>query len=830
MRFGEFEIDRAQRELRRSGEIVEVEPQVFDVLTYLAEHRERAVSKIELLDEVWGTRFVTESALTSRIKSARRALGDSGREQKVIKTLYGHGYRFVAEIDAAGDGPPDTSRVATSPVPVGSVGRIAVVAPLNSFVGRADDLARLRSVVSEHRLVSVVGPPGVGATRLATELAASWDGPAALVDLTDGRPPLAAIAAALGVSDADEDRLVEGCVTALDSERTLLVADAVDRADPATADVLAELLGAVFGLRVVATARTAIGRSDEIVHRIGPLDHDRATSSSVELFLARTAAALPADPTAEELETVDRICRRLDGLPLAIELAASRLQHMTLDDLDRALDDHFDAIAQGAVTSGRDSLDSTFEWSWNALDESERDMLAALSVVAGDFDLAVAEAVGGPDGPALTLRLLDRSLLAPGADRTATYRFLDTLRPFVRTHSDEELRHTAARRLLAHVVGRVEDVAELVRTDDSAEMMAAAAAARSSATAMLRSAPREPAGPVLRLATALATIADQTGSDAETAAVLLRIARDDDLLSAATTRQLGTLATFCDSNDTGRLAELSVWALRRAVDDHDRMVALEVVGTRHANAGRLDEALDALDEAAEIAGRLDDTPAMAEILVARGMAHRAVGDGREAIDAFLEAGSTYARAGNRLHVSNCRYLAARTAADTGLDTDDAVAWAEQSIAYGEETGNDHERAHGQLVRAALPRCAEPVSTITDALGVFRRVGDLRCVVRAHLALADHRDGDERIASLVDALAAADLDRDDRAVERCGVTLIEALLVAGRRADAAMVWGAVGQPNPTSTGFETDLSSMALRPSVDEGAAGGLARTIERLRG
>ena len=98
VRFGDCELSVERIELRRAGQIVDMEPQVFDVLAYLLRHRERVVPKTELLDQIWGNRFVSESALSSRIKSARRAVGDTGRDQRIIKTIYGRGYRFVAEV------------------------------------------------------------------------------------------------------------------------------------------------------------------------------------------------------------------------------------------------------------------------------------------------------------------------------------------------------------------------------------------------------------------------------------------------------------------------------------------------------------------------------------------------------------------------------------------------------------------------------------------------------------------------------------------------------------------------------------------------------------
>src|SRR5215468_9898859 len=99
VRFGDCELSVERIELRRAGRIVDLEPQVFDVLAYLLRHRERVVPKTELLDQIWGNRFVTDSALSSRIKSARRAVGDTGRDQRIIKTIHGRGYRFVADVN-----------------------------------------------------------------------------------------------------------------------------------------------------------------------------------------------------------------------------------------------------------------------------------------------------------------------------------------------------------------------------------------------------------------------------------------------------------------------------------------------------------------------------------------------------------------------------------------------------------------------------------------------------------------------------------------------------------------------------------------------------------
>ncbi|HEX6257398.1 MAG TPA: AAA family ATPase [Euzebyales bacterium] len=162
--FGDCEVDTSTREVRRSGEPQRVEPQVFDVLVHLIDHRDRAVSKEELLDGVWGDRFVSESTLTSRIKSARRAVGDDGREQSVIRTVRGHGYRFVGDLRVTTAVAEDTERDGT--------------ATAGTLLGRAGELAalrgELRAVLGGGRgLVFVSGEPGMGKTALVETFRAS---------------------------------------------------------------------------------------------------------------------------------------------------------------------------------------------------------------------------------------------------------------------------------------------------------------------------------------------------------------------------------------------------------------------------------------------------------------------------------------------------------------------------------------------------------------------------------------------------------------------------------------------------------------------------------
>ena len=166
--FEGYEFDTARLETRRDGELLHVEPQVFDVLVYLIEHRDHMVTKEELLDNIWGDRFVSESALTSRIKSARRLIGDDGSRQRLIRTVYGRGYRFVAtlnDVSVLGEQQPLVHDLPapSQPVPV--------------TVGRDSELVHLRTLVAaarqgERRVVFVAGAAGIGKTTLVERLLA----------------------------------------------------------------------------------------------------------------------------------------------------------------------------------------------------------------------------------------------------------------------------------------------------------------------------------------------------------------------------------------------------------------------------------------------------------------------------------------------------------------------------------------------------------------------------------------------------------------------------------------------------------------------------------
>ena len=318
--------------------------------------------------------------------------------------------------------------------------------PLSSFVGRTAELQELSEAVRSSRLVTLIGPGGVGKTRLAVEAAAALreehrDG-AWLVEFASVTEPggvAPAVAGALGAAVAgltgplSRDSTVELIVRFLAGRSLLVVFDNCEHVINQAAALAETLAGTVPGLRLIATSREPLGVPGEVLVPVGPL----ALPAAVELFADRARAVRPgftADEPARPI--IDDICRRLDGLPLAVELAAARLRSLTLATLAERLDDRFRLLTGGARTAlpRQQTLRAVVDWSYDLLFEDERRLFARLSVFAGGCDLDAAEAVCADDqvpaGEVLDVLspLVDKSLVAaPDAGRDARFIQLQTL-------------------------------------------------------------------------------------------------------------------------------------------------------------------------------------------------------------------------------------------------------------------------------------------------------------------------------------------------------------------------------------------------------------------
>ncbi|TDC75760.1 BTAD domain-containing putative transcriptional regulator [Streptomyces hainanensis] len=294
--------------------------------------------------------------------------------------------------------------------------------PLNALVGRDEEVAGIRALLRGHRLVTLTGSAGVGKTRLALEVAAAeenaWLVELAGVDAVGARENAAVLEERIATTLGVRGTLAQ----ALRDRRLLLVLDTVEHLATPAARLVVALLGSAPGLRILATGRQPLDVPGERLWSVPALGCDAAA----RLFRERVSDSVPgiatdADADAEEIAAV---CRRLDGLPLAIELAAARVRTLGLRELAARLDDRFHLLGSGART-----LRAAFDWSWDLLDDRERAVLRRVSVCAGGFDLAAAEAVAAGAGvvsgeiAGTVAALADRSLLTPVMDGAGSRRF-----------------------------------------------------------------------------------------------------------------------------------------------------------------------------------------------------------------------------------------------------------------------------------------------------------------------------------------------------------------------------------------------------------------------
>ena len=321
---------------------------------------------------------------------------------------------------------------------------------MTSFVGRAAAVDDVAGLLGEYRLVTVTGPGGVGKTRLASEVArrvadrfadGMW-----LVELTSVTDPAqipSAVATALGIGERPGVAAADLLAEVLASQQALLVLDNCEHVIAAVAGLCAALLPAADDVRILATSREPVGVAGEARYRLPPLSLPEpggqpgpSGSDAVALFAAR---ARQADPrftlSAETGPLVARLVQRLDGVPLAIELAAARVEALGVAQMLDRLDDRFRLLvgADRLAATRHRSLAATVDWSYQLLGEQERRVFRWVSVFPAPFTLEAAEAVAGADAGPVVLRLVDCSLLAPprtGTDGRARYLMLDTLRAF----------------------------------------------------------------------------------------------------------------------------------------------------------------------------------------------------------------------------------------------------------------------------------------------------------------------------------------------------------------------------------------------------------------
>ena len=445
-RFGPFELQPGNRQLQKEGVPLALRPRAFDLLLALVDRAGQLVTKDDLLDRVWPKRVVEEAALHVQVSALRKIVG-----KDAIATVSGRGYQFTLPVTKSG-------READRASSASSVKRKHNLPwHLTSFVGREQEIAQLEKFATANRLVTLTGAGGAGKTRLAIEVAHRLidgfpDG-AWLVEfaaLSDSALVPQTVAQALELKEQPTRPVIDTLGEHLAYRKLLLVLDNAEHLLEACVHLVDAIVRRSPGVTVLVTSRERLGIAGELTYRVPsltvpqtgePLTPEAASRyEGVRLFVERAMfARRDFALTAQNASCVASICARLDGMPLAIELAASRLRSMSVEDLNQRLDERFALLTDGsrAALPRQRTLRSMLDWSYDLLTEREQAMLRRLAVFAGGWTLASAQEVCAGDGidasdvvEQLT-SMVDKSLVVTDEQAGATrYRMLETIRQY----------------------------------------------------------------------------------------------------------------------------------------------------------------------------------------------------------------------------------------------------------------------------------------------------------------------------------------------------------------------------------------------------------------
>ncbi len=502
-----------------------------------------------------------------------------------------------------------------------------------------------------------------------------------------------------------------------------------------------------------------------------------------------------APPSPADLELAAHVCARLDGLPLAIELAAAVARHLSLAELAARLDRDF-ATLDRAVPEGRHrTLETAFAWTWDLLTDEERDVLCRLAALPRTFDVDLAVAVTHSGAEGVMLRLLDHSMLVPTGGYPRRFRLLAVMREFVRARTEPAVIREVLQLHAEYLDALVTEFVVRARTDDSAEAMHLSETLCPEVNAAVRWALAAGHPSALSLAASLAVGVEQYGSDVDSVRTLAMAARDQRVLASASSQQLLLLGIALAFLDLHLVDDLAERALAVADDAASQLAAHHLAGLAGAYHDRPVDALAHLETAERLAIELGDEWQLAAVRQMRGVAflHATPPDSARAVAEFEAAMRGYAVAGDAMHANNARFMMAFAAAEDGLDPERAARWASECAEYARSAGNEHELAHARLVQAMLrtdaaateasasPTALTPeAGELDDLVAAFRGFGDLRCVTRSLVLQARLAGPDARIGLLEQALSVADAASDLAQKTKVLTRLVDAHWALGDR--------------------------------------------------
>jgi predicted ATPase/DNA-binding winged helix-turn-helix (wHTH) protein len=447
--FGSFRLFPEQRLLLDDGKVVRLGARAFDILVVLAKRAGEVVTKVEIAKQVWPDTVVDETSIRVHIAALRRLLGEGRRGARYIANVTGRGYCFVA---ALGEAPPSAEIPGSLPPP-----EVAPIpSPLSRTIGRGHVIAAIATQLESWRLVTVVGAGGVGKTTVALgvaeQLTNKFEHGVYFVDLaplSDSKLVDSTLAVALGIASSSANPIPE-VVAYLREKRTLIVLDNCEHVVVAAATLAEQILDSTSDVRFLATSRERLRANQESIYYLPQLEtppkelklsaRDALQFSAIELFVERAAASMDDFVLSDnDVAGVAKICRRLDGVPLAIELAAATVGTLGIGALARRLEANFSFLTHGrrAALPRHRTLNATFDWSYHTLTDGEQTLFRCLGIFAGSFTLSAVSALmrdsSGDDSIPLQdlCNLIDKSLVIVDASSDLLwYRLLDSTRAY----------------------------------------------------------------------------------------------------------------------------------------------------------------------------------------------------------------------------------------------------------------------------------------------------------------------------------------------------------------------------------------------------------------
>jgi predicted ATPase/DNA-binding winged helix-turn-helix (wHTH) protein len=410
VRFGGFRLDQRGRELHSEAGPVTIGGRALDILIVLIEANGGVVSKDELISRVWSGAIVEENTIHAQISALRKALRP---ECGLIKAVFGRGYQFIGKIEQVSceSGPASRPSPPPLPRPRDASPPTNLQAAMSDLIGREAQLLEVADLVTSHRLTTLVGAGGIGKTRLSLELGRCLlprfaDGVwvVELGALSDPDLVLPTLATTLGLADPCASS-AERLAAALASKQILLILDNCEHVIDATAGIAEAFLRSCASSRMIATSREPLRVEGERVYAVPPLDvptedigdlADILRKSAVRLFIERAGAVAPLPPLDGRIgASIAKICRYLDGNPLAIELAAARTAAFDVDGIVSRLDDGLGLLTNGRRTAParHRTLRAALDWSYELLPRPERMVLRRLPIFTGDFTMEAASMV-----------------------------------------------------------------------------------------------------------------------------------------------------------------------------------------------------------------------------------------------------------------------------------------------------------------------------------------------------------------------------------------------------------------------------------------------------